>query len=133
MAWIPDPGAELPPPPPMPSRLSTSFWSRTRVERGAPPGASGSSSAIFSQAAAAAFSSSESSSSPAGASVFSVGSAMIPAVLLDQHFLEQHVAHFGRLGRVGDACLQVLAQAENSGGALQVFDPQRPQIDLEAI
>src|SRR6185312_774974 len=85
-------------------------------------------------------------SAPAGsaaavsASVCWISSAMVlsrkvcwPKGLLDDHFLEQHVAHMIGRGRHIHAAQQLFLQAQHAGRTFQVVQPEFAQIGLELV
>src|SRR3546814_7686056 len=94
-----------------PSRLSISSWFRTRAE----PVSSPSSSDIESHSAARS------------------SLVAIYVALLDQHFLEQHVANLHRTGRDIHPAQQLLAEPVHPCRAVQVVHPQLAEVALEVV
>src|SRR5689334_4994836 len=116
IARMPEVSRPSPSPPPKPSRLSISFWLRTRAVPTSPPSA-GLSSDIAAHSAASL------SSSTAGSAILPpTPSSLVRARRrsLHQHLLEEDIGDLGGRDRGVDAAQQLLAQPVKAGRALQI-------------
>src|SRR5579862_5229744 len=100
-----------------PRRLSISLWFRMRAVWAASLSAAGFSPCAVSLAIAAHSWASFSSS-------ILVFCSAILRVLLNQHFLEEHVGHLDRRRRRVDARQELFAQAIDPGRAAQILNPE---------